>query len=73
MGNLETFNKREYVESQCQCEKPKTNADRIRNMSDEELAEVFYTENYLAIKNQISETKEEILEWLQSEVEEGVE
>lgn len=26
-----------WVKQQCQCEKPMTNADRIRNMSDEEL------------------------------------
>lgn len=30
---------REYIKTQCECEKPKTNADRIRSMSDVELAE----------------------------------
>ena len=45
--------------------KPKqTNADRIRSMSDEELAE--FLENF-AWDNE--PTKEEIYEWLQSEVE----
>ena len=33
-----------YVKSQCECEKPQTNADRIRSMSDEELAE--FLDNY---------------------------
>lgn len=28
-----------WVKQQCQCKKPMTNADRIRNMTDEELAE----------------------------------
>ena len=53
------------------CEKPKTNADRIRSMSDEELAE------FLCNVNQYSDmqvpSKEEInvmLGWLRSEVEE---
>ena len=30
-----------YIKPQCQCEKPMTNADRIRNMTDEELSEFF--------------------------------
>ena len=61
------------------CEKPKTNADRIRSMSDEELAEFieqvstdsmdtfsFGTKEY----EEIWEHKETALQWLQSEVEE---
>jgi hypothetical protein len=28
-----------YVIEQCECKKPQTNADRIRSMTDEELAE----------------------------------
>lgn len=60
------------------CEKPKTNADRIRSMSDEELAEFieqvstdsmetisFGTKEY----EEIWEHKETALQWLQSEVE----
>ena len=60
-------------------ETKKTNADRIRNMSDEELAEFieqistdsmetisFGTKEY----KEILESKETALEWLQSEVEE---
>ena len=60
------------------CRKPKTNADRIRAMSDEELAEFieqvstdsmetisFGTKEY----EEIWEHKETALQWLQSEVE----
>ena len=45
---------------------PKTNADRIRNMSDEELAEWlhYHYENYVFI------TESEVMEWLQAEVKE---
>lgn len=61
------------------CEKPKTNAERIRSFSDEELAEFieqvstdsmetisFGTKEY----EEIWEHKETALQWLQSEVEE---
>ena len=60
------------------CEKPKTNADRIRSFSDDELAEFieqvstdsmetisFGTKEY----EEIWEHKETALQWLQSEVE----
>lgn len=47
------------------CKKPMTNADRIRSMSDEELAE--FLANF-AWDNE--PTKKETYEWLQSEVEE---
>ena len=60
------------------CEKPKTNADRIRSFSNEELAEFieqvstdsmetisFGTKEY----EEIWEHKETALQWLQSEVE----
>ena len=70
MGNLETFNKREYVEPQCQCEKPMTNADRIRNMTDGELAEFLANMQKSAIKRK-ADSKEEILRMLQAEVKEG--
>ena len=62
----------------CRCDSRQTNADRIRNMSDEELAEFieqistdsmetisFGTKEY----KEIWERKETALEWLQSEVE----
>ena len=41
-----------------------TNADRIRSMTDEELAEFFY------LNNSTKRKEEHWLEWLQSEVEE---
>ena len=63
----------------CRCDSKHTNADRIRNMSDEELAEFieqistdsmetisFGTKEY----KEIWERKETSLEWLRSEVEE---
>ena len=60
--------------------KPMSNADKIRNMSDEELAEFFhiidhfwYDDEYLVNfgdDETIHDTKENILDWLQSEVEE---
>ena len=52
----------------CRCDSKQTNADRIRNMSDEELAEFLIT-----FKNTFGEEYEgqdSCLEWLQSEAEE---
>lgn len=49
----------------CRCDSRKTNADRIRNMSDEELAEFLVT-----FKNTFGEEYEgetSCMEWLQSE------
>ena len=65
------------------CEKPKTNADRIRSMSDEELAGSrvdridFYTKSdipeyigdFAGIANSIEEAIALEIKWLQSEVE----
>lgn len=42
--------------------KPKTNADRFRAMSDEELAEWFWKNDWIYLK-----TKREMLEWLKQE------
>lgn len=39
MAKLEYCEKCGWIKQQCVCEKPKTNADRIRSMTDEELAE----------------------------------
>ena len=66
------------------CEKPKTRADRIRSMSDEELAGSrvdridFYTKSdipeyigdFEGIANSIEEAIALEIKWLQSEVEE---
>ena len=57
------------------CEKPKTNADRIRSMSDEELALFLCNihepdEDTIVIDDKEFFAETEILEWLQSEVEE---
>ena len=54
-------------ESCCRCDSRNTNADRIRNMSDEELAEFLLT-----FKNTFGEEYEgeaSCMEWLQSEAE----
>jgi hypothetical protein len=51
----------------CRCDSIKTNADRIRNMSDEELAEFL-----VGFKNTFGEEYEgeaSCMEWLQSEAE----
>lgn len=51
----------------CRCDSRQTNADRIRNMSDEELAEFL-----IAFKNTFGEEYEgeaSCMEWLQSEAE----
>lgn len=57
----------------CRCDSRKTNADRIRNMSDEELASwyVIKCEIMMGIKCQkpYKTCKDCILEWLQSEAE----
>ena len=64
------------------CEKPKTNADRIRSMSDEELEEFIVGLNYHCIagiglcdcskenKNCSEICKSKTRKWLQQEVEE---
>lgn len=60
-------------ESCCRCDSKQTNADRIRNMSDEELASwyVIKCEIMMGIKCQkpYKTCKDCILEWLQSEAE----
>lgn len=66
-----------YIKSQCECEKPKTNADRIRAMSDEELAEFLADDwncEHCSDKDKQGNCngatcKVGILAWLQSEVE----
>ena len=54
----------------CRCDSRMTNADRIRNMSDEELAEFL-----VGFKNTFGEEYEgeaSCMEWLQSEVEQEI-
>lgn len=47
----------------------KTNADRIRTMTDEELAE-FIATNEICVYDHGKDDIDDILKWLQSEVEE---
>ena len=53
--------------------KPMTNADRIRNMTDEELAEFFSSTCYIRVGIEVcynaSNCKKCFFEWLQAEVE----
>ena len=47
-----------------------TNADRIRAMSDEELADFIEMKQFFALANNGTDGEEHTLKWLQSEVEE---
>ena len=64
---ITTKEKQKYARS-----KKQTNADRIRNMTDEELAEFLANMQKFAIKRK-ADSKEEILRILQAEVKEGAE
>jgi len=56
--------------------KPPTNADRIRVMTDEELAEQLYLLRLDALRLEgyegFIETKDEVLDWLKEEVDDGM-
>ena len=52
----------------CRCDSRHTNADRIRNMSDEELAE-FLAVHDLGLKGNDLPMPTDWLDWLQSEAE----
>ena len=45
-----------------------TNADRIRSMSDEELADFIEMKQFFALANNGTDGEEHTLKWLQSEV-----
>lgn len=47
-----------------------TNADRIRTMSDEELADFIEMKQFFALANNGTDGEEHTFKWLQSEVEE---
>ena len=47
-----------------------TNADRIRSMSDEELADFIEMKQFFALANNGTDGEEYTLKWLQSEAEE---
>ena len=68
-----------YVKSQCECEKPQTNADRIRNMTDAELEEFLVEHHRHPCKfclscwteeDNVGGCREELMRWLKSEVKE---
>ena len=60
-----------FTEDMCKCHEPPTNADRIRAMSDEELAwELMLwrceaAAKYHGIESQYPDTQSTILDWLQ--------
>ena len=60
------------VESERECEyyKRMTQADRIRSMSDEELADFIEMKQFFALANNGTDGEEYTLKWLQSEVDE---
>ena len=51
-------------------DKKPTNADRIRSMSDEELADFIEMKQFFALANNGTDGEEYTLKWLQSEAEE---
>lgn len=78
MSEIEYCEQCGYIKQQCQCEKPQTNADRIRNMTDEELALVIMCP-YDNLPGECTCEEDDsrancikcCLEWLQAEVKEG--
>lgn len=67
---MEYCDKCGWIKPQCQCEEPMTNADRIRNMTDEELAEHFSGLIKDIREYEYCDDVSDWLEWLQTEVKE---
>ena len=55
-------------EISCCCYRPATNADRIRSMTDEELADFIEMKQFFAIARNGTDGEDYTLEWLKSEV-----
>lgn len=66
--NCQCKNKPRDNEPCCRCDSRQTNADKIRNMSDEELAE-FLGIHDLSLEDNDLPVPNDWLEWLQSEAE----
>ena len=66
--NTEYCDKCGFIKEQCECEKTKTNADRIRSMSDYELGQ--FLEQFGTFNQPCNLSPGEPLKYLQSEVEE---
>ena len=58
------------IERECEYYKRMTQADRIRSMSDEELADFIEMKQFFALANNGTDGEEYTLKWLQSETEE---
>lgn len=57
------------IERECIHYNTKTNADRIRSMSDEELADFIEMKQFFALANNGTDGEEYTLEWLRKEIE----
>ena len=67
-----------WIKQQCQCEEPMTNADKIRSMTDEELAEfIAYGISWREICNECNckeycddetDCKHGVLKWLKNKI-----
>ncbi len=68
MAKIEYCEKCGWIKQQCNCEKPMTNADRIRNMTDEELAEHFSGLIRDAEEHEYCQDTSDWLMWLKSEM-----
>lgn len=58
-----------FLKSEMEVDYKQTNADRIRFMSDEELAKFLETIENLGYRDESIASNKDMLEWLQSEVE----
>ena len=67
MAKIEYCEKCGYIKQQCECEKPITNADRIRSMTDEELADFIEMKQFFALARNGTDGEDYTLEWLKSE------
>ena len=67
---MEYCNKCGWIKPQCQCEEPMTNGDKIRSMSDKELAKWLTGITNDAQSDAKTKFDYQWLEWLQTEVKE---
>ena len=61
-------NPHKNIERDCPYFKPKTNADRIRSMTDEELADFIEMKQFFALARNGTDGEDYTLKWLKSEV-----
>ena len=61
-------NPHEEIERECEYYESLTNADRIRSMTDEELADFIEMKQFFALARNGTDGEDYTLEWLKSEV-----